>query len=134
MFKVLRKFNLQENEALLIFETDEMWTIKFPEDFFEMDPSLVTFLDKYPSVHVHKLSSEDLRISKVFHAQRLSGLIVAFVKANDQKIFLLQCLLGQNNLELVRHQVPPATAINGQVGDITAVRFWYVFDTVFVRY
>lgn len=101
-----------------------MWSIKFPDDFFEIDPSLVTFLDKYPSVTKRKLSQEDLSVSKVFHAQRLGGLIVVFVKANDDQIFLLQCSLGPTGMKLVRHQVPPAKAANGHVGDITAVRFW----------
>ena len=117
----------QRNEALLIFETDEVWTIKFSDDFFVIDPSLVTFLEKYPEVTKCRLSQEDFSIAKVFHAQRLKGFIVAFVKsASDGKIYLLQCLLKDNgnNVEIVRHLVPDATSANGQIGDITAVRFW----------
>ena len=101
-----------------------MWTIKFPDDFFEIDSTLVTFLDKYPDVRRRKLSQEDLPISRVFHAQRLGHLVVGFVKTADGLILLLQCLLAEDEVQLVRHQVPPAVAANGQVGDITAVRFW----------
>ena len=120
-------FFFQRNEALLIFETDEVWTIKFSDDFFVIDPSLVTFLEKYPEVTKCRLTQEDFSIAKVFHAQRLKGFIMAFVKAaSDGKIYLLQCLLKDNgnNVEIVRHLVPDATSANGQIGDITAVRFW----------
>ena len=79
---------------MLIFETDEVWTIKFPEDFFNIDLSMVTFLDKEPEVKKRRLSKEDFSISQVFHAQRLKQFLVAFVKdASNGKIVLLQCSL-----------------------------------------
>ena len=107
---------------MLIFETDEIWTIILPSDFFEIDPSLVTFLDKYPELTKNKLSSDEFPIDKIFHAQTLKEFIVAFVKS-EGKIFLMQCLLG-DTLDTVVHEVPPAVAANGMDGDITAVRFW----------
>ena len=109
-------------EALLIFETDEIWTVKLTPDFFDIDTTLVTFLDKYPEVVKRHLSTEDFPIERVFHAQTLKELIVAFVKS-EGKIFLLQCQLNEK-VEMVRHEVPPALSANGTEGDITAARFW----------
>ena len=100
-----------------------MWTIKFPPGFFDIDPSLVTFLDKCPQVTTRQLSQGDFHITQVFHAQRLYDIIVAFVKV-DERLFLLQCLLVGEEMKLVKHEVPPAVANNGEVGDITTVRFW----------
>ena len=94
MKKCVIFYVFQGNEALLIFDTDEVWTIKFPEDFFSIDPSLLTFLDKYPEVKKRHLSKEDFKIAEVFHAQMLKKFLVAFVKdASNGKIVLLQCLL-----------------------------------------
>ena len=92
---------------MLIFETDELWSVKFPENFFNIDPSLVTFLDKYPEVTKRRLSQEDFTIEKVYHAQRLRQFIVAFVRDSNGKIFLLQCLLkGIIDLEFLKCYSP----------------------------
>ena len=107
----------------MIFETDELLTVTFPEDFFEVDPSLVTFLDKYPEVKKHCLSREDFKVQTLYHAEMLSQLFVAFVKANEEQVYLLQCVF-EPKMKMVETVVPPAVDVTGGQGEVTAVRFW----------
>ena len=120
----------QANDALLVFDTDELWFLSFSEDFFNFDPELVTFLDKSPQVRKKKLLDPGLKITKVYHAQYLSDFLAAFIKALDTEAdtvntYLIQYAdVNEENSKLVKLKVPPAVAINGEEGEITAARFW----------
>jgi hypothetical protein len=49
---------------------------------------------------------------------------VAFIKANNNSIYLVQYYFEEPAKKTVKHRVPPAIATNGEVGEITAIRFW----------
>lgn len=94
----------------------------FPQDFFEIDPTLVTFRDKYPDVKKHCLSREGFKVDQLYHAEMLGKLFVAFVEANEQ-VYFVQCVFEPNTT--VRECiVPPAIDVTGGRGEVTAVRFW----------
>jgi len=112
----------QRYEALLIFETDEVLSVTFPVDFFEIDPTLVTFRDKYPDVKKHCLSREGFKVDRLYHAEMLGKLFVAFVKANEQ-VYLVQCMF-EPTTNMAESIVPPAIDVTGGQGEVTAVRFW----------
>ena len=123
-------FFFQDNQALLLFETHEFWVVSFPEKFFEIDCTLATFLDQAPNVTRKSLNIDGLEIDTIFHAecyhpdseQSNTDLLLAFLKAKGV-IYLVQTCLPDGN-KIVKHKVPPAVALNGKEGDITAVRFW----------
>ena len=106
----------------MIFDTDELLSVTFPQDFFEIDPSLVTFLDKYPKVKKHCLSREDFKVEKLYHAEMLQRLFVAFVQAKGD-IYLVQTVFGPDT-KIMECIVPPAIDITGGKGEVSAVRFW----------
>ena len=117
---------------MLLFEMHEFWIVDFPQDYFKTDPSLLTFLDQSPKLSKKSLNTENLQVETIYHAQcyhppedkSLTVILLAFLKANGV-IFLVQNCLPEGD-KMVKHEVPPAIAINGQEGDITAVRFWLV--------
>ena len=94
----------------------------FPQDFFEIDPSLVTFLDKYPEVKKHQLSRENFKVDKLYHAEMLDDLFVAFVQAGED-VYLIQTVF-EGDTKMVESVVPPAVDITGGKGEVSAVRFW----------
>ena len=138
--------------ALLLFQTHEYWIVNFPEDFFRTETSdLVTFLDKSPTITRKSFKTDELEIDNIFHAQcyhppkeiSTTALLVAFLKVCSTKKKIFFCILkfffqqvsdgiylvqkslsAETGEKMVKHEVPPATAANGQKGDITSVRFW----------
>ncbi len=47
---------------------------------------------------------------------------------------MLQCFLADPSKMSLRHPLPPALAVNGEDGEITAVQFWPDDDYVFIGY
>ena len=111
----------------------------------------MTFLDKSPTITRKSFKTDELEIDNIFHAQcyhppkeiSTTALLVAFLKVCSTKkkiffriltiffqqasdgIYLVQkSLSAETGEKMVKHEVPPAAAANGQKGDITSVRFW----------
>ena len=51
-------------------------------------------------------------------------LTIFFQQASDGIYLVQKSLSAETGEKMVKHEVPPATAANGQKGDITSVRFW----------
>ena len=47
-----------------------------------------------------------------------------FQQVSDGIYLVQKSLSAETGEKMVKHEVPPATAANGQEGDITSVRFW----------
>jgi hypothetical protein len=56
VLKVLFLNPLQDYKALLAFDSEELWTVTFPDNFFSLDPNIVSFLDQTPSVSKQKIT------------------------------------------------------------------------------
>ena len=47
-----------------------------------------------------------------------------FQQVSDGIYLVQKSLSAETGEKMVKHEVPPAVAANGQKGDITSVRFW----------